>query len=123
MPRPIVLLAVAACAFCSAPAAALADFEPGAPGAGDPFFPLEGNGGYDVGHYDLRLDYDPATQHLDGTASIRATATQDLSRFDLDLRGFDVSPASPSTARTRRSPATGRSWSSRRRAASAAAAG
>ncbi len=91
MPRPIVLLAAAACALCSAPAAALADFEPGAPGAGDPFFPLEGNGGYDVGHYDLRLDFDPATKHLDATTTIRATATQDLSRFDLDLRGFDVS--------------------------------
>jgi aminopeptidase N len=90
MPRPLVLLAAAAGIVCSAPAAALADFTPGAPGSGDPFFPLEGNGGYDVGHYDLRLEWDPATQHLDGTATIRATATQDLSRFDLDLRGFAV---------------------------------
>ena len=63
----------------------------GAPGLGDPFFPLAGNGGYDVGHYGLTLAYDPATRVLDGTAVIRATATQDLSRFDLDLRGFTVS--------------------------------
>src|SRR3954469_19103827 len=67
------------------------DFTPGAPGAGDPFFPLEGNGGYDVGHYKLRLDYDPVSRHLDASATITAQATQDLSRFDLDLRGFDVS--------------------------------
>jgi len=63
----------------------------GAPGLGDPFFPLAGNGGYDVGHYGLTLAYDPATRVLDGSAVIDATATQDLGRFDLDLRGFDVS--------------------------------
>ena len=63
----------------------------GAPGLGDPFFPLAGNGGYDVSHYSLRLAYEPATQRLDGAAVITATATQDLGRFDLDLRGFAVS--------------------------------
>jgi aminopeptidase N len=73
------------------PAAAAGAFGPGAPGLGDPFFPLAGNGGYDVTHYDLRLDYDPASRLLRGTATIRAVATQDLSRFDLDLRGFDIS--------------------------------
>jgi hypothetical protein len=26
-------------------------FGPGAPGIGDPYFPLAGNGGYDVRHY------------------------------------------------------------------------
>ena len=34
---------------------------PGSPGLGDPFFPLAGNGGYDVTNYALRLSYDPAT--------------------------------------------------------------
>ena len=29
-------------------------FGPGAPGIGDPYFPLDGNGGYDVAHYDAR---------------------------------------------------------------------
>ena len=66
-------------------------FVAGSPGLGDPFFPLAGNGGYDVSNYSLVLGYDPATKHLDGSATIRATATQNLSRFDLDLRGFDVS--------------------------------
>ena len=70
---------------------AMAAFAPGAPGLGDPLFPLAGNGGYDVSHYSLRLAYEPATQRLDGNAVIAATATQDLGRFDLDLRGFAVS--------------------------------
>jgi aminopeptidase N len=63
---------------------------PGAPGSGEPYFPLQGNGGYDVRTYGLDLRYDPATRRLDGTAAILATATQALSRFDLDLRGFAV---------------------------------
>ena len=85
-----VVLAVAVLAV-AAPAGAAAGFTPGSPGLGDPFFPLAGNGGYEVSHYSLRLRYDPATRHLDGAATIRATATQNLSRFDLDLRGFRIS--------------------------------
>ncbi|CAN5909034.1 M1 family metallopeptidase [soil metagenome] len=66
-------------------------FAPGAPGVGDDYYPLAGNGGYDVANYDLRLRYDPETQVLRGRARITATATQGLSSFNLDLRGFDVS--------------------------------
>jgi aminopeptidase N len=66
-------------------------FVPGSSGLGDPFFPLAGNGGYDVSHYALRLSYEPRTHRLVGSATISATGTQNLSRFDLDLRGFDVS--------------------------------
>ncbi len=83
----LVLMAVG----LASPAVAGNGFRPGSPGLGDPFFPLAGNGGYDVSHYSLRFAYDPATVHLDGTATIRATATQNLSRFDLDLRGFRIS--------------------------------
>jgi hypothetical protein len=72
-----------------APAWAADGYTAGAPGLGDPFFPLAGNGGYDVSHYSLRFSYDPATRQLDGTATISAMATQNLSRFDLDLRAFD----------------------------------
>jgi aminopeptidase N len=64
---------------------------PGSAGLGDPFFPNAGNGGYDVSHYSLTLGYEPAQDQLSGTAVITATATQDLSRFDLDLRGFSIS--------------------------------
>jgi aminopeptidase N len=58
----------------------------GANSAGDPYFPLQGNGGYDVGHYGLALTYTPASGALRGVATIQATATQQLTRFDLDLR-------------------------------------
>jgi len=58
----------------------------GAAGAGDPYFPRQGNGGYQVQHYGLRIDYRPATHHLSGHAHIVARTTKQLSRFDLDLR-------------------------------------
>ncbi|HEY0640507.1 MAG TPA: M1 family metallopeptidase, partial [Pseudonocardiaceae bacterium] len=58
---------------------------PGAGGAGDPYYPDDGNGGYDVQHYDVTIDYDPDRQRLDGDATITARATQSLSRFNLDL--------------------------------------
>ena len=65
-------------------------FTPGSPGLGDPYFPREGNGGYDVAHYNLDLTYLPTDHHLEGTVTIDATATQNLSRFDLDLKNFKV---------------------------------
>ena len=34
-------------------------FTAGAAGAGDPYFPFAGNGGYDVQHYDLDITYTP----------------------------------------------------------------
>ncbi|MEO5574924.1 MAG: M1 family metallopeptidase [Gaiellaceae bacterium] len=71
--------------------AAAAEFTPGSSGLGDPYFPNGGNGGYDVAHYDLELSYDPATDVLDGNAVVTARATQNLSRFNLDLRGFRIS--------------------------------
>ncbi|OEJ52212.1 M1 family metallopeptidase [Streptomyces agglomeratus] len=88
--------------------------EPGASGVRDPYFPRLGNGGYDVQHYTLTLDYAPRPGTVDrargadrtrradqggpagrltGTAKITARATQDLSAFNLDLHGLDVSSA------------------------------
>jgi aminopeptidase N len=58
---------------------------PGAPGAGDPYFPTYGNGGYDVSHYDIRLNYNPDGDQLSGTTTILAKATEDLTQFDLDF--------------------------------------
>jgi aminopeptidase N len=58
---------------------------PGASGAGDGYFPLDGNGGYDVAHYGVRSTMRLATGRLSGTTTITATATQALSRFNLDL--------------------------------------
>ncbi|BEL09915.1 M1 family metallopeptidase [Actinoplanes sichuanensis] len=74
----------------SAPAPVTPVFGPGADGAGDPYYPKYGNGGYDVGGYDLALSYDPSSGRLEGAATITATATQDLSRFNLDLDGLRV---------------------------------
>ncbi|MFI5978040.1 M1 family metallopeptidase [Streptomyces sp. NPDC051452] len=63
---------------------------PGGSGVRDPYFPQAGNGGYDVTHYALTLDYTPKGRHLTGRAVITAQATQDLSAFDLDLAGLRV---------------------------------
>jgi aminopeptidase N len=65
-------------------------YRPGAAGIGDPYFPLDGNGGYDVRHYLLDVRYTPATDMLVGVATIAARATQNLSRFNLDLNGLTV---------------------------------
>ena len=77
-----------AVALAFAPSAGAADWTAGADWAGDPFFPQQGNGGYDVQHYSLELDYDSATQHLDGSAAITIVPTQDLDQFNLDLRDW-----------------------------------
>ena len=63
---------------------------PGPAGVGDPYFPTAGNGGYDVERYTLKVRYDPANDELRGTATVRATATADLSPFNLDLAGLTV---------------------------------
>jgi aminopeptidase N len=85
----VLALTLASAAFVGSAQAAV--FTPGSSGLGDPFFPDAGNGGYDVSHYSLTLSYEPATNQLTGTATITSTATQNLSRFDLDLRGFAIS--------------------------------
>ncbi|NED37462.1 M1 family metallopeptidase [Streptomyces sp. SID8499] len=81
---------LAAASLLLAIPASAASLSPGAPGIGDPYYPDYGNGGYDVSHYDLRLKYQPATDELEGTATISARTTQDLSSFDLDFL-LDVS--------------------------------
>src|SRR4051794_23114803 len=68
-----------------APAVAGGHYVAGASGSGDPFFPLAGNGGYEVSHYSLAITYQHA---LSGHVAVFARATQNLSRFDLDLRDF-----------------------------------
>ncbi|RKN44435.1 M1 family metallopeptidase [Micromonospora endolithica] len=67
-----------------------AEFRPGSADLGDAYVPGSGNGGYDVRSYHLALRYDPASDALTGRALIAATATQGLSRFNLDLAGLDV---------------------------------
>jgi len=63
---------------------------PGSEGIGDSYFPLYGNGGYDVEHYDLNIRYSPRSDRLVGEATITAQATMDLSRFNLDFVGLAI---------------------------------
>ncbi|WP_109507388.1 M1 family metallopeptidase [Nocardioides speluncae] len=58
---------------------------PGAAGIGDPYFPKDGNGGYDVGHYDVRDTIRMSDQRLTGTTKVTARAKHGLTRFNLDL--------------------------------------
>ena len=78
------LVVPAAAANAAAPGGG---FTPGTAGAGDPYFPDMGNGGYDATHYDLALSYDPVSKKLTGTARISARAIQNLSRYNLDFQG------------------------------------
>ncbi|MFD9793478.1 M1 family metallopeptidase [Streptomyces sp. NPDC059070] len=57
----------------------------------DPYFPDDGNSGYDVTHYDVRIAYDPArADHLEGDTTVTARALRQLDRLSLDLKGFEV---------------------------------
>ena len=85
-----VPVALAALLTAAGPAGAAGAATAGTSGVGDPYFPLAGNGGYHVGHYDLHLRYDPASRRLDGRAVLSVRATQKLTRFDLDLSGLKV---------------------------------
>ena len=72
-----------------APPSAVAEPVPapvlGAATGGDRYFPLDGNGGYDVEHYDLGVRYHPGRDRLRGRARLEAVATTDLRGFHLDL--------------------------------------
>ena len=85
------LAIVAACSLALGLAPGAASAAPastiGGNGAGDPYFPLQGNTGYDVKHYWINLRYAPHRhQALSGDVRIRAKAHHALSRFNLDLR-------------------------------------
>ncbi len=78
-----VLLVVGLVALPSADAAEAPSA--GSRGIGDAYFPKDGNGGYDVGHYDVHDSYRLRSGYLSGHTALDATATQDLSSFSLDL--------------------------------------
>ncbi|WP_242910003.1 M1 family metallopeptidase [Actinomadura terrae] len=54
------------------------------------YFPDHGDDGYQVGRYDLGLDYRVGPNRLTGTARLSAAATERLDRFVLDLGTFRV---------------------------------
>ncbi|MFS8199320.1 M1 family metallopeptidase [Streptomyces sp. CWNU-52B] len=91
MPRsavlaPVAVLLVCVLGACDGGVRGVA----GGAGVRDPYFPKSGNGGYDVIHYGLTLDYEPGARRLVGKAAIEARAEQDLSAFNLDLKGMKV---------------------------------
>ena len=78
--------AIAGAALGAGPAFAI----DGSAGVGDTYFPKTGNGGYEVSHYRVDLDYDPATDELQGTTKIRAHARARLHSFHLDFVGLEI---------------------------------
>jgi len=57
----------------------------GSDGIGDPYFPLDGNGGIDVLRYRIHDTYRFGDRHLRGRTRITLLATQDLKTFNLDF--------------------------------------
>lgn len=87
-------VAAALCLTTTAGAQGLTPLSP-APGAaslGDRLYPGLGNGGYDVSDYSLRLRHSTSEigAPMTGSVTIRARATQDLSRLNLDFAGEGV---------------------------------
>ena len=66
----------------------------GAIGVGDPFYPELGNGGYDALHYTIDLDVEVENGSIEGSTIVDAIATQDLSSFNLDFYGLEVTDVS-----------------------------
>src|SRR5690606_23732943 len=87
---PMIAALTAAATLLTPQTAAAQAYTPGAAGVGDPYFPQAGNGGYDARHYDLNLAYDPSSRKLTARTTMLATATRDLSRFNLDFSGPKV---------------------------------
>ncbi|MDZ5623164.1 M1 family metallopeptidase [Nocardioides bizhenqiangii] len=78
----VALVGVLASGSVAAPAAA--------PQVPDPYYPLDGNVGYDVLHYDIRDHYRFRNRHLSGVTRIRMVPSEELTTFNLDLL-LDVS--------------------------------
>jgi aminopeptidase N len=87
MRRTILALAVALVLVMPPAQAGLVAAAPtaGGPGIGDPYFPADGNGGYDVASYDIHDTYRLGSGNLYGWTRVTATATKALSRLNLDL--------------------------------------
>ncbi len=80
-----VLVLVLAGALAAPATPALAAPAPGPAGIGDPYWPVDGNGGIDVLHYGVHTSYVFDTGRLSGRTVVTLRARRDLSRFNLDL--------------------------------------
>ena len=90
--RLLIVLAggVVAAVLVTGTAAGHAKFVKGSAGLGDPYFPKAGNGGYDARHYGIEFRYKPKSNFIRARTKILATATENLSRFDLDFRHLGI---------------------------------
>jgi len=93
--KPVVVAAAVVASLCLGTGVAAAgdgwgSAKPGSDGGGDSYYPQDGNGGYDVADYNLKVTYDPASHQLTGNQDISARATQSLSSFNLDFKGLTV---------------------------------
>ncbi len=61
-----------------------------ASGIGDPYYPADGNPGYQVTAYHVVLDYVPQPARIVATTVVHAIAKQRLASFDLDLHRLSV---------------------------------
>lgn len=96
-PTAVVVAAVLAVLLTAGPVAAR---RPTTAGIGDPYYPALGDPSYQVHHYDLALRIDPRAGTVSGTATIRATARQRLSGFQVDLAGLGVQRVTVNGTRT-----------------------
>lgn len=64
--------------------------QPGADGMGDSLYPQLGNGGYDLRHYSINLDFTPESKAIAASAVLDAVALHNLASFNLDLYGLTV---------------------------------
>ena len=92
LPRPLLALALSGAmtvGLTSASATAESSLVParadGSSGIGDPYWPLDGNGGIDVTSYAVANRYGLASKRLSGRTTVRLVATSDLSSFSLDF--------------------------------------
>jgi aminopeptidase N len=74
---------------------------PGATSLRDGYFPHAGNGGYNVASYAVDLRYLPKGGQVRAAVTITATATEDLSAFDLDFRGPKITSVTVNGGRAR----------------------
>jgi len=81
----LALLAGGAEAAVDHPDAATRSTTAGAEGIGDPYFPLDGNGGIDVRSYDVHDGYRFSARRVRGWTTVTLRTTERLSSFDLDF--------------------------------------
>jgi aminopeptidase N len=90
----LMFLMLAACGGAAeppTPTPVILDPIPGSSGLGDSLYPDFGNGGYDAQHYTLDITVNEvASSDLDAVTTIEAIATHDLSAFNLDFLGFEI---------------------------------